>query len=83
VRAKAKSAWSRRRAVPVVAAALLLVAGVIGVEAGCKLETRGPSVAEQARVPEFSLKSHHDKTVSLAELVRNGPAVIVFYRGHW
>jgi hypothetical protein len=29
------------------------------------------------------LKSHHDKTVSLAELVRNGPAVIVFYRGHW
>jgi len=50
---------------------------------GIFLKTRGPSVAVKAPAPAFSLPSHTGATVSLADLTRNGPAVLVFYRGHW
>lgn len=33
--------------------------------------------------PDFALPSHDDRVVTLDELVRDGPAVVVFYRGHW
>ncbi len=35
------------------------------------------------RVPDFSLKSASGSDVSLAGLLRNGPVVLAFYRGHW
>ena len=81
VRSERKSA-SRRLALPAMALALL-VGAAVALEVGCTLETRGPAVAEQARAPDFSLPSHLGNTVGLAELVRNGPAVVIFYRGHW
>jgi peroxiredoxin len=36
-----------------------------------------------APAPAFTLTDHHGENVSLAELTRTGPAVLVFYRGHW
>ena len=65
------------------AASVAALGGVAGTYAACTIETRSPSLAERARAPEFSLKSHQGATVTLTELVRNGPAVVVFYRGHW
>lgn len=49
---------------------------------GC-LSTRGPSLPEKASAPDFTLQSHEGKTVHLADELRAGPAILVFYRGFW
>lgn len=36
-----------------------------------------------ALAPAFTLSAHDDRTVSLDDLTRDGPAILVFYRGHW
>lgn len=35
------------------------------------------------RAPDFTLKSADGAEVSLAGLLRKGPVVLAFYRGHW
>ncbi len=50
--------------------------------AGC-ISTRGPSVAESAPAPSFRLASHLGGEVALDDMLARGPAVVVFYRGHW
>ncbi|MEJ7735095.1 MAG: hypothetical protein WKG00_38640 [Polyangiaceae bacterium] len=73
-----------RTARGVLAALALAVAlGGAAAGAGCALETRGPALAERAQAPDFSLPSHLGGNVSLADVLRRGPAVLVFYRGHW
>lgn len=47
------------------------------------VSTRGPSVAETAPAPSFRLQSHLGGEVALDDLLARGPAVVVFYRGHW
>jgi len=42
---------------------------------------RAPEVGEPA--PEFTLADQRGEQVSLAELLRDGPVVLVFYRGEW
>jgi peroxiredoxin len=62
----------------------MVALGSVGlVASGCALHTRGPTVALQATAPDFTLKSHEGKDVSLQSLLRDGPAVLVFYRGFW
>lgn len=34
-------------------------------------------------IPDFMLPDHDGRIVSLEQLVSNGPAVLVFHRGHW
>lgn len=34
-------------------------------------------------VPDFSLKNHKGETVTLSERLRQGPVVVIFYRGGW
>lgn len=41
----------------------------------------GPAVGE--RMPDFSLPNEHGALESLSELLRSGPIVISFNRGHW
>jgi hypothetical protein len=65
------------------ALAVVVTLGCAAFGAGCALETRGPALAERAKAPDFSLPSHLGGRVSLAEALRRGPAVLVFYRGHW
>ena len=36
-----------------------------------------------ARAPQFELPNQHGVRVSLADLLRRGPLVLSFYRGHW
>ncbi|GAB4091887.1 peroxiredoxin family protein [Flaviaesturariibacter terrae] len=36
-----------------------------------------------SKAPEFSLKDQNGKTVSLRDLRKKGPVLIVFYRGNW
>ncbi|HTJ83116.1 MAG TPA: hypothetical protein VL400_15460 [Polyangiaceae bacterium] len=55
---------------------------LLSMSAGC-LSTRGPSVPQGAKAPDFDLESHDGRRVSLDSLVANGPAVVIFYRGFW
>ena len=48
-----------------------------------KLETREPSIEVKEVAPDFSLENHKGETVTLDSILVNGPAVVVFYRGHW
>jgi len=66
-----------RRRLLLASAAVLL-----GVVPGC-LSTRTRTLPARARAHDFSTSSHTGDTVSLAELTRDGPAVLVFYRGYW
>jgi len=63
--------------------ALLSVALFATFAAGCGLKTRGPAPPERAQAPAFALPSHTGKTVTLADLTKKGPAILVFYRGYW
>ncbi len=61
----------------------LLGAALLAFAAGCNLKTRGPAPPVEAAAPAFSLPSHTGETVTLAGLTQKGPAIVVFYRGHW
>jgi hypothetical protein len=45
------------------------------------LEDRALKVGDRA--PEFSLFNHDHVQVNSAELLRHGPLVVSFFRGHW
>jgi hypothetical protein len=45
------------------------------------LENRALKVGD--RVPEFSLYNQDHVQVNSAELLRQGPLVVSFFRGHW
>ena len=36
-----------------------------------------------ARAPAFALSNQDGATISTAELLKRGPLVLTFYRGHW
>jgi len=46
-------------------------------------ELEKASLKKGAKCPEFSLPNVHGKMVSINELLRQGPVVLVFYRGGW
>jgi peroxiredoxin len=52
---------------------------------GClpKLDTRTPPVETAALAPEFELNDTSGATHRLSDLIADGPAVVVFYRGYW
>jgi hypothetical protein len=79
------SALRRRVPCAMLLGARLAASGVVLTisGSGCRLHTAQAPVAEQARAPDFELPAHDGRTVTLAELVARGPAVLVFYRGHW
>jgi hypothetical protein len=72
----------RRRNVLALPLTTMFAAVFAASLAGC-VSTRGPSVALDAGAPDFTLTSHQGQEVSLTSLLRNGPAVLVFYRGYW
>ena len=47
------------------------------------VRTRAPSIPVESKAPAFSLLDATGKRVSLADLTQRGPALVVFYRGHW
>jgi hypothetical protein len=40
-----------------------------------------PQVGQHA--PDFAIPNQAGQSVALADLHKNGPALVVFYRGHW
>jgi hypothetical protein len=47
------------------------------------IATRGPGDAKGGVAVDFALPDATGKTVTLAALTAQGPAVLVFYRGYW
>lgn len=66
------------------AGALALIAVAAGI-GGCfpKLETRTPAKQAAALAPEFELPDSSGEVHRLSDLIAEGPAVVVFYRGYW
>ena len=66
------------------AGALALIAAASGI-GGClpKLETRKPAKQTAALAPEFELPDSSGEVHRLSDLIAEGPAVVVFYRGYW
>ncbi len=44
-------------------------------------EVAGVNPGELA--PQFTATDHHGEQVALADALRQGPVLLVFYRGHW
>lgn len=65
------------RSLTAAAALLLLMASC------ATLHRTGDDQPAGAPAPAFSLPDQEGRTVTLAELEADGPAVVVFYRGHW
>lgn len=65
------------------AGALASAGLVLATASGCRLHTEQVPVAEQTRAPKLELPAHDGRTVTLEQLLARGPAVLVFYRGHW
>lgn len=65
--------------------AFVVALGAVALALACtrKLSVRGPGAIGNGIAPEFVLRDHRGATVSLAELLASGPAILVFYRGHW
>ena len=57
----------------------------LGLLAGClgRLETRATPLSLDELAPAFALQTHTGQRQTLNSLLAMGPAVIVFYRGHW
>ena len=63
----------------------LILTITLGLLAGClgRLETRATPLGLDDLAPAFALQSHQGQRVTLNTLLVKGPAVVVFYRGHW
>lgn len=55
---------------------------------GATEELRASGIMERvlkvgARAPQFALPNAQETVISSAELLKRGPLVLSFYRGHW
>ena len=50
---------------------------------GFFVKPSGDMLPVQEQAPEFSLQDQNGETVSLRGVLDRGPALVVFYRGHW
>jgi hypothetical protein len=65
--------------------AVILGALAAVTDAGCGLfpKPRTPPLRAEDAAPPFALPDQNGNTVTLADLTRRGPAMLVFYRGYW
>lgn len=71
-----------KRLIWVGLASIVLILFVV-VAFNWRLHTRTASIAEKQLAPDFHLRDPRNKVVSLDELLKKGPAVVIFYRGSW
>jgi peroxiredoxin len=48
-----------------------------------RLVPRSAGPPAKAKAPPFELTGHDGKRYALAKLIKDAPAVVVFYRGFW
>jgi len=61
-----------------------VLVAILGM-AGCGLwvKPHGSVVSLDSQAPGFSLPDQKGQVMRSAQLLRKGPVLIVFYRGHW
>ncbi len=62
-------------------AALFMASALIGAACGPIRSTATP-LGETGEAPAFSLPNQEDRQITLSALTREGPALLVFNRGH-
>jgi hypothetical protein len=72
-----------RNAAMALLATLMVLGGLGYVLVHRALVTRGPGDVQGGIAADFALPDATGKTVTLASLTAQGPAVLVFYRGFW
>lgn len=60
----------------------LLLVGSLAM-AACRLRSHASGPAVRQRAPALALPDTNGRIVTSTELLARGPAVLVFYRGHW
>ncbi|MBK8914032.1 MAG: hypothetical protein IPM64_05410 [Phycisphaerales bacterium] len=75
---------TRRRWVRIacVANVLLLPLGLYAFFVAARLPRTTPPQIESS-IPELTLLDQQSRPVQLSEVVKQGPLLLVFYRGHW
>lgn len=69
-----------------ILAAVVLVLVVAGAYAGYRIwftPLAGAPLTSGEQAPPFTLVDQHGTPVSLQGLLKSGPAIVIFYRGHW
>ena len=61
---------------------LLLTAAVLLAQS-CALHSTSKPLTVGSAAPEFALSDTEGQTWRLSEMIADGPAVVVFYRGYW
>ena len=64
--------------------AAVFITGLLGGMQAVKAETAGgPGLTVGTAAPDFTAPAYDGKTVTLSELYKKGPVVLIFYRGAW
>jgi hypothetical protein len=74
-----KRSWAT---IPLGVVTFLVVAGYSGLRF-LPAPSAAPAVGEGAIFPDFALKDQEGRDVTLSELRRDGPVVVVLFRGKW
>ena len=62
----------------ILVSSLLVIIGF-----GLKAQEKPEGLFINSKAPDFALKDQQGNSVKLKDVLRNGPVVLVFYRGHW
>jgi len=62
-------------------ALLIFLFSLLGV--GARAQKKAEGLFINSKAPEFNLKDQNGNNVSLRDLRKKGPVVLVFYRGNW
>jgi len=63
--------------------AVLLLACLAAAGCGFFVKPEGELLPDREKAPLFALADQDGRVVSLRDALDRGPALLVFYRGHW
>ena len=73
----------RRRILLLLGAGVALTALLTVCVTCAPIRPRDEPLTTERSAPDFLLPDQNGATVTLAALLANGPAIIIFYRGYW
>src|SRR5687767_13713002 len=62
---------------------ILVLSLLVIIGFGLKAQKKPEGLFINSKAPDFALKDQQGNNVKLKDVLRNGPVVLVFYRGHW
>jgi hypothetical protein len=63
-------------------AGLILVV-IAALSSGCALHTRTTTISVGDKAPDFKLSDQTGTLWTLTDMISDGPAIVMFYRGYW